>query len=390
MNLTSEEKAMLAGEQGRAAQKAMEILVALGRIFDADRLVPIGSAQVAGVSYLNLGDEGLEFLEEMATDGKVQVLSMLNPAGMDLEDWRFQGIPESFAEQQSRVIAAFQRMGIAPTCTCTPYLAGNTPGAGEHIAWSESSAVCYANSVLGARTNREGGPAALAAALAGRTPLYGLHLDENRQAQVRVDLRTPVESAYALSVLGSVVGRRIGNRIPLFTGLGEIGAEGLKSLGAALATFGGTALFHVEGTTPGPWGETKEAVVVDRADMEEAAARMDDGAEADLVSIGCPHASLEEIRRAAELLQGRRVRRPLWITTSRSVKEAAARMGYTAVVEEAGALVVCDTCVAVAPLKGIFHALATDSAKMWYYGQGMNRLRTRLLPTEACLELALQ
>ena len=390
MNLTSEEKAMLAGEQGRAAQKAMEILVALGRIFDADRLVPIGSAQVAGVSYLNLGDEGLEFLEEMATDGKVQVLSMLNPAGMDLEDWRFQGIPESFAEQQSRVIAAFQRMGIAPTCTCTPYLAGNTPGAGEHIAWSESSAVCYANSVLGARTNREGGPAALAAALAGRTPLYGLHLDENRQAQVRVDLRTPVESAYALSVLGSVVGRRIGNRIPLFTGLGEIGAEGLKSLGAALATFGGTALFHVEGTTPGTWGETKEAVVVDRADMEEAAARMDDGAEADLVSIGCPHASLEEIRRAAELLQGRRVRRPLWITTSRPVKEAAARMGYTAVVEEAGALVVCDTCVAVAPLKGTFHALATDSAKMWYYGQGMNRLRTRLLPTEACLELALQ
>ena len=130
--------------------------------------------------------------------------------------------------------------------------------------------------------------------------------------------------------------------------------------------------------------------MVDRADMEEAAARMDDGAEADLVSIGCPHASLEEIRRAAELLQGRRVRRPLWITTSRPVKEAAARMGYTAVVEEAGALVVCDTCVAVAPLKGTFHALATDSAKMWYYGQGMNRLRTRLLPTEACLELALR
>ncbi len=390
MNLTSEEKSMLAGERGRAAQKAMEILVALGSIFGADRLVPVGSAQVAGVSYLNLGDEGLEFLEEMAADGRVRVLSTLNPAGMDLEAWRTQGIPESFAERQSRVIAAFRRMGITPTCTCTPYLAGNTPGAGEHIAWSESSAVCYANSVLGARTNREGGPAALAAALAGRTPLYGLHLDENRQAQVRVDLRTPVESTYALSVLGSVVGRRIGNRIPLFTSLGEVGEDGLKSLGAALATFGGTALFHVEGTTLGPWGDPKEVVAVDRTDMAEAAARMDDVTEADLVSIGCPHAGLDEIRRAAELLRGKQVRRPLWITTSRPVKEAADRMGYAAVVEEAGALLICDTCVAVAPLKGTFHALATDSSKMWYYGQGMNRLRTRLLPTEACLELALR
>ena len=244
--------------------------------------------------------------------------------------------------------------------------------------------------MLGARTNREGGPAALAAALAGRTPLYGLHLDENRQAQVRVDLRTPVESTYALSVLGSVVGRRIGNRIPLFTSLGEVGEDGLKSLGAALATFGGTALFHVEGTTLGPWGDPKEVVAVDRTDMAEAAARMDDVTEADLVSIGCPHAGLDEIRRAAELLRGKQVRRPLWITTSRPVKEAADRMGYAAVVEEAGALLICDTCVAVAPLKGTFHALATDSSKMWYYGQGMNRLRTRLLPTEACLELALR
>jgi len=390
MKLTVEEQAMLAGDRGRAIQKSMEILVALGRIFDADRLVPVGSAQIAGVSYLNLGDEGLSFLEEMAIDGKTCVLATLNPAGMDLEAWRSQQIPESFARQQSRVISAFQRMGIAPTCTCTPYLAGNTPGTGEHIAWSESSAVCYANSVLGARTNREGGPAALAAALAGRTPLYGLHIDENREAQVRVQLRTPVRSRHALSALGSLVGRRIGNRIPLFTGLGEVGADGLKSLGASLATFGGTALFHIEGRTPWPFGDPEEKIVVDRADLEEAADRMDGGIDVDLVSIGCPHASIDEIREAAEFLRGRRVRRTLWITTSRPVKEAADRMGYTAAIEEAGALVVCDTCVAVAPLRDTFHALATDSAKMWYYGQGMNRLRTRLLPTEACLDLALR
>ena len=176
----------------------------------------------------------------------------------------------------------------------------------------------------------------------------------------------------------------------LDSGLGEVGADGLKSLGASLATFGGTALFHIEGRTPWPFGDREVKIVVDRADLEEAADRMDGGIDADLVSIGCPHASIDEIREAAEFLRGRRVRRTLWITTSRPVKEAADRMGYTAAIEEAGALVVCDTRVAVAPLRDTFHALATDSAKMWYYGQGMNRLRTRLLPTEACLDLALR
>src|SRR4030042_2065466 len=166
----------------------MEILTALGDIYGAERLLKVGSVQVAGGSYHNLGDAGLEFLNELAKDGRVKVLTTLNPAGMDLENWRNLGISEEFAEKQNLVIDAFEKMGIVISCTCTPYLIGNLPRYGEHVAWSESSAVTFANSVIGAMTNREGGPSALAAALRGKTPNYGLHLDEKRVPNIHVQV----------------------------------------------------------------------------------------------------------------------------------------------------------------------------------------------------------
>ena len=191
MELREQEKAILDGQEGRAAKKAMEILVALGEIYGARRLVEVTSVQIAGVSYDNLGDAGLAFLQEMAVDGRVRVHATLNPAGMDLVDWRELGISEGFAEKQKQVVETFARMGVVTSCTCTPYFVGNEPGPGDTIAWSESSAVCYANSVLGARTNREGGPSALAAALTGKTAEYGFHLDEKRQPTVSVRFAHP-------------------------------------------------------------------------------------------------------------------------------------------------------------------------------------------------------
>jgi predicted aconitase len=194
MKLKREEQAILDGKEGRAAQKAMEILLALGKIYGAERMVPVASVQIAGVSYDNLGDAGLQFLAEMAEGGgRARVLTTLNPAGMDVENWQALGISAEFAEKQEQVIEAFARMNVITTCTCTPYLTGNVPHYGEHIAWAESSAVCYANSVLGARTNREGGPSALAAALTGLTPEYGYHLDAPRLPGVTVEVRGNLE-----------------------------------------------------------------------------------------------------------------------------------------------------------------------------------------------------
>jgi len=199
---------MLAGEEGYAVQKSMQILAALGEIFGADKTIPVSSVQVAGVSYYNLGEAGLEYLENLAATGaKARVKTTLNPAGMDLENWRELGIDEEFAGKQEQVIGAYVRMGITPSCTCTPYLVGNEPDRGAHIAWSESSAVTYANSILGAMTNREGGPSALAAALTGRTPCYGMHLEENRKAQTRVRVEAKLATVPDFGALGYAVGK---------------------------------------------------------------------------------------------------------------------------------------------------------------------------------------
>src|SRR5512137_2825857 len=198
MHLTSQAQDMLAGKHGRSVRKAMETLAALGDIYGAERMLPVSSVQIAGVSYDNLGEAGLAFLDEMAAGGgRSRLLATLNPAGMDVENWESLGISPEFAAQQLRVIAAFARMNVVTSCTCTPYLAGNLPRFGEHIAWAESSAVCFANSVLGARTNREGGPSALAAALTGRTPAYGYHLNENRQPDLLVELQAKVTGTQA-------------------------------------------------------------------------------------------------------------------------------------------------------------------------------------------------
>ena len=183
MQLLPDEEAILAGESGETPQQMMEILVALGKVFSAERLVPIQSAQVSGASYKTIGEAGLEWLSRL--DARVSVPTVLNPVGMDRVLWREMHISPVFAEKQEAVIGAYARLGIKLDCTCTPYYLYQTRF-GDHVAWSESSAVAYANSVIGARTNREGGPSALAAAIIGKTPEYGLHLVPERRPQVVV------------------------------------------------------------------------------------------------------------------------------------------------------------------------------------------------------------
>lgn len=388
MKLTAEEQSMLAGEHGRAAQKAMQILAALGKIYGAERMVPVTSVQVAGVSYDNLGEAGLQFLDEMAAgEGRARVLATLNPAGMDAENWKALGISPEFAANQQRVLQAFERMGVISTCTCTPYLAGNVPNFGEHIAWAESSAVCYANSVLGARTNREGGPSALAAALTGVTPLYGYHLEANRQPQVSVQVRAAVRDSSAFGALGKAIGEKIASRktVPYIRGIPSATLEELKSFCASLATYGGAALFHMEGITPEApgLGPPAEHFSVGPAEVEAALLALTDAAQdeaVDFVSLGCPHLSIQEIARVAELLRGHRVVKEFWITTARPTKQIADRMGYTQAIEAAGARFAADTCCVVAPIQGRFKVMATDSAKACYYAASKNRFKTVLKP----------
>jgi hypothetical protein len=390
MHLTNVEEKMLAGEEGYAVQKNMQILTALGDIFGADKMIPVSSVQVAGVSYYNLGDAGLEYLETLADRGaKTRVNTTLNPAGMDLENWRELGIDEEFARKQDLVIRAFVKMGVTPSCTCTPYLVGNEPRRGDHIAWSESSAVTYANSVLGAMTNREGGPSALAAAITGLTPSYGMHIEENRKPQVRVKVGTKLTAVPDFGALGYAVGKKIGPKIPLFDGIEGSHVEQLKSLCASIATYGGTALFHTNHATYNQEEAPAETLTITRADIEGALRALnDEAAEVDFVALGCPHCTLEEIKRIADLLQGKRVTREFWICTARQTMKEAEKIGYAQSIRTAGAKFACDTCMAVAPLKGRFKVLATDSAKACYYGRGTNDFKTRIGSVEECVNAA--
>jgi len=387
---------MLEGQNGRSKQKAMQILSTLGKIYGAEVMLPVTSVQVSGVSYANLGEAGLDWLSEMAVDGsRVKVLTTLNPAGMDIENWQVLGIDPQFARDQNRVLDAFARMGINLTCTCTPYLIGNLPNLGDHVAWAESSAVCYANSVLGARTNREGGPSALAAALTGFTPAYGLHLDENRRPTITVGVEVQPTGTWQYGVLGKAIGDRLQGQqsVPFITGIGHASLEELKSFCASIATYGGTGLFHMRGITPEVDNYTapEEVIQITQADMQQAASKLQKALldEVDFVSLGCPHLTLAEVARVAELLAGKKVKKEFWITTSRPVKRLADYAGYTTVIESAGAKFAVDTCCVVAPIEGRFKAMLTDSAKACYYAQARNRFAMHILPfddvvLEAC------
>ena len=387
MHLTKEEERMLDGEEGLATQKAMQILAALGKIYGAERLVKVASVQVSGVSYKNLGDAGLEFLGKLAEDGRARVKTTLNPAGMSLTEWEAQGIDRGFADKQLKVIEAYRKLGVEISCTCTPYLAGNEPAFGEHVAWGESSAVVYANSVIGAMTNREGGPSALAASLTGRTPLYGMHLKENRAPTLVVDVKARLNFPEDFSAMGYFVGKAAGDRVPYFRGIQRASLEDLKTLSAALASSGGVAMFHVEGLTPESDLDVEgvEAIPFTTKDLGETGDLLNDEGTPDFVSVGCPHCSVTELSTLAQLLDGRKVRREFWVCTSREVKRRSDELGFSRMIEQSGAKFALDTCMVVAPVEDLgYRVVATNSAKACHYLRN-GGLRVRFMPLEECV-----
>ncbi len=413
MYLTSEEQAWLAGDAGPATRRAIEIVVALGNIYGAERLIPVESVQISGVSYRNIGDAGLGFLRRWADEGaRVRVPTTLNPTAMDMVDWEAQCFAPEFADKQQQVVEVFARIGVgggAPVPTCTPYLIGNRPAMGAHVAWAESSAVAFANSVLGARTNREGGPGAIAAAITGRTAAYGLHLDAERVGALLVEVEAQPQSISDYSALGAIVGRHANKAVPYFVGLhldrGEgdpLWEEKLKALGAAMAATGAVALFHVEGVTPeaSPLPDSPhegrrsrlapdhDTLIVD--DLAPGYAALSDPiADIDLVWIGCPHASLREIALVADRVRGEVLHIPLWVTCARPVKAVAAEQGLVDTIEAAGGRVFADACMAIAPVRDLgFGAVATSSAKGAVYLRNLAHVAVRFGTLEACIEAA--
>jgi predicted aconitase len=388
MYLSREEEAIYQGERGETLARMMEILVALGDIYGAERLIPVRSVQIAGVSYKNIGQAGLEWISDL--QGTVAVPSILNPAGMDLCRWKEMGIDEDFAEKQQQVIDAYRKLGVSIDCTCTPYqIYDSLAGYGDHLAWSESSAVSYANSVIGARTNREGGPSALAAALVGKTALYGYHLDENRRPTHRIEVEGDLRGS-DYGALGFLVGGMVRDGVPFFrlSGLKNAPGKGeLKALGASMAASGSVALYYVEDVTPAPpsRGE-EERITLGRKDIEEVYAAHS-GEEAKAVALGCPHCSAEELEKIARLLEGQRVAKEIWVCTARKTAEQNPHL--VRIIEDSGARVYCDTCMVVSPASERLGKIMVNSGKALAYLPGLAGVKAGLGSLEECIDTAL-
>jgi len=390
MYLSQDEERIYQGERGESLRRAMEILVALGDIFDAEKLISIKSAQIAGVSFKNIGDAGLEWISDL--EGKVMVPAILNPAGMDLFRWKEMKIDENFASKQKATIDAYRRLGITIDCTCTPYqIYSDSAGQGDHLAWSESSAVSYANSVIGARTNREGGPSALAASLIGKTPYFGYHLDLNRIPThcIRVDADLK-DSDYG--ALGYLAGRMVKDGVPQFRLRGRPTLDELKSLGAAMAASGSVALYYVEGVTPTPpaaFGKIEnsklEKISLDRKQIDEVYEKYP-GADAEIVALGCPHCSRSELDGIAKLLDGKKVKKELWVCTARKIADANPEL--LARIEESGAKVICDTCMVVSPASEQYRKMMVNSGKALAYIPGLCGIKAGFGSTEECIKAA--
>jgi len=385
MYLDPEEEKMLAGENGETRQKMLELLVALGKVFGAERLVRIRSAQVSGASYKTIGEYGLAWLSSL--DARVVVPAVLNPIGMPRGRWQEMGVEPAFAARQQAVIAAYERLGVNLECTCTPYYLHET-SFGDHLAWSESSAVSYANSVIGARTNREGGPGALAAALVGKTPCYGLHLDKNRKPDVIIEVKSD-EKDWGIArygALGYHAGKLVGNKIPYFRGITP-NHDQLKALGAAMAATGAVALYHVEDITP----EAKknqfnisglEVITVESAEIE----RLFSEIPVDAVAVGCPHCSPAELVDIARLLKGKTVTKPLYVFAAQGVIDNN-RMTVNAI-EKSGARVFADTCMVVSPVMERYPAIMVNSGKALAYVPDMCGAVARIGSIEECVAVA--
>jgi predicted aconitase len=387
LHLTREEERIYDGEEGWAYQTAIKILVKLGDLFGATRLIPIESAHISGVSYKTIGDAPIEFLKALAEAGaKSRVASTVNPGGLDYRHLADMAASPRIRDKQREIIGIYEKMGVNPVLTCTPYYI-KKPKQAANLAWAESSAVIYANSILGSWTNREGGPSALAAALIGKTPNYGMHRPENREANIMVKVDAELENEAAFGALGAHLGGALKDRIPVIEGLPGLEEANLKQLGAAMASTGMTPMFHPCRSCPKE-SRRLETVNVGREDLREAIESLSTTHERpDMVFLGCPHCSFQEVNQIAEQIKGRKVKKDIkfWVCTSRYIRQKAENP--VNIIEEAGGKVVCDTCAVVTWIKDLGVAtLMTNSAKTAHYAPTMNKVKVRFAPLAQCVK----
>lgn len=388
LDLTRKDMEMLNGVHGPATKMAMSILVRMAEVSSAKELLDITGAHIDSTVYI--GDAGLEYAERLASLGaKVAVPTTLNVSGLDVHHWREWAVPPLWAKQAHRQMVAYQSMGTIPTWTCAPYQTEMRPTFGQQIAWGESNAIVFANSVIGARTERYPDMFDVCCAITGRAPAIGLHLTENRAGRILLKLHDIPEALQTgddfYPVLGHYLGKITQDRIPVIEGMKVMpNDDQLKALGAASASSGAVALFHMVGVTPE--APTVEAAFQGMAPEETILVTMDllrqarkelthaDDARLDMVVLGSPHFSLAEFKTLAALVVGK-IRNPnvkFLVTSSRVMTQLAERAGFLDAIQAFGAQITVDTCILTTPmLPKEIRYLMTNSAKFAYYAPGL-------------------
>jgi predicted aconitase len=402
--LDERDRDVLEGKHGEAARMAMSVVARMAEISGAPSLIDITSAHIDGCLYH--GKVGLEFAQRLAEgEGEVVVPTTLNVGALDLlHPEHYRGDPETGGSAR-RLMDLYVQMGCRPTWTCAPYQMEPRPRFGEQIAWAESNAIAFANSVIGARTDRYGDFIDICAALTGRVPFSGLHVTENRRARISFRLSSIdgglLEEDVFYPLLGLVIGARSGSAVPVIEGLpSDTSEDRLKALGAAAASSGSVALFHAVGNTPeahtledATQGHDPEEII-DVSPQMIATARDSlvtaPGRHLSAVSIGTPHFSVAEFEGLLPLLDGSRARADFYISTSRAVLQEVERRGWLDAVQGAGAKIVVDTCTYVTPI--IDHhggMIMTNSAKWAYYAPGNLGVDVFFGSTEECVRSAM-
>jgi len=376
LHLDSAQEKMLRGEMGEAKQFAMEIVSRVGDAVGADRLIPIKSAHVLA-HYSSLHDAGVEVLERFASSGgRFAVPTSVDPASIDLQNWRSFGVPEEYAGQQFRLCDAYAKMGGMRCWTCVQYQVCNFPKEGDVVAWAESSAVVFANSVLGSRSNKITAGMDIACAILGLTPRFGMLLDENRRAGVTFKLGMRGLTDLDYRSIGFFIGRNAGARIPLLDGLpSSVTSDQIKHLGAGAAAAGPVTMIHFPGITPGSrtaeeasGGEKTEEIEITRSSLSDVESDLNQTSELpDLVAFGVPHLSASELGELARLIDGRKLKRgvKMYAYTSSQAYDMAERTGIATTIEGTGARISHSTDAEISPLKVLgFNTVLTNSAKL--------------------------
>lgn len=406
LQLTPEQQNILDGNEGAARKLAMEILVKVGEGFSAERLIPIQSVHLVLHAYKSAFDAGVEAAERIADmGGRFTVPTTIDPYGMDAEDWEGAKTPKEYAVMQKRLEAAVNRLGVIPVWTCTPYYGFNMPKFGENAAWSESSAVAFANTVLGARTNRQSAIVDICCGILGLAPEVGLHLTRERRGQVLIRLKMdrPLQT-WEYPALGFRLGQLLGNRIGVVDGMmGTPETEELKALCAAAAASGSVALLHIVGITPEArsledafdGNRPQETITFTEKDLLETREKMNThkGKNVDIVALGCPHYTINEIITVQKLLDGRKVSDgvAMWVYANSAAIALAEKMGIRQELEELGVTIRAETCMIISPIaEWGFKVMMTDSGKCVHYGPMECGTEMVFGSAEECVESAVR